>query len=458
MYKVLDTNILLLDAENLINLGKDGSTIVLPETVVDEIDSKKSEKGELGYQVRHFGRLLTKANKVKTIHTNGMVITERSLDNQPIHIVALESYPNFKGVSPSIINDRKIIAVALKYASLYGKKDTQFISNDIMCVIRAESLGLNATDHKEVDKTSFQFTKGLELDDETFRSLHNKPITEVDPTYEPENYNYIFYNLITGQTKLAVIDTNNCIDVLGKTSEQDLRRQDINPLNSGQLFLSHAIQDKNIDLVVSEAAAGTGKTVTAVSNAIKLVRQNSPYNSITYIRASIDDVDNVEAVGFLSGNEEKFAVYLHPLDDALDFIARNRNKGSKLKGDAFEKKISEDIDKIKSDCNIQGMTGLGMRGRTFSNTVAIIDEVQGQSKASLQKMLTRFGKDCKIIIIGSNKQIDNPYVSKYNNGLSVILEESSKGTNEINIHAVELGTIVRSPLAEWSERIFTERK
>ena len=37
-YLVLDTNIILLDATHIITLGKD-YTIVLPETVLDEIES-----------------------------------------------------------------------------------------------------------------------------------------------------------------------------------------------------------------------------------------------------------------------------------------------------------------------------------------------------------------------------------------------------------------------------------
>ena len=42
-YIVLDTNILLLDAHNLVNIARDRGipNVILPETVLDEIDSKK---------------------------------------------------------------------------------------------------------------------------------------------------------------------------------------------------------------------------------------------------------------------------------------------------------------------------------------------------------------------------------------------------------------------------------
>ena len=55
---VLDTNIILNDVENIFVLSKNGENlIVLPETVLDEIDSKKSGLTEISYLAREFGRL-----------------------------------------------------------------------------------------------------------------------------------------------------------------------------------------------------------------------------------------------------------------------------------------------------------------------------------------------------------------------------------------------------------------
>jgi PhoH-like ATPase len=149
-------------------------------------------------------------------------------------------------------------------------------------------------------------------------------------------------------------------------------------------------------------------------------------------------------------------VYLHPVHDTLDFLARSRYRDSKHKGKEYEDFIETAIDEMKIKYNITAMTGLGMRGRTFSNTIAIIDEAQNMSKSSLQKVLTRFGKDCKIIIVGSNRQIDNPYVTKYTNGLSVILEACTKPQEKIQLHAVPLTKVVRSDLAEFAEKVFSK--
>jgi len=74
----------------------------------------------------------------------------------------------------------------------------------------------------------------------------------------------------------------------------------------------------------------------------------------------------------------------------------------------------------------------------------------------MQKMLTRFGKGCKIVVIGSNKQIDNAYLTKYTNGLSVLLDACKSSHPNINLHAVSLPKVVRGPIAEFSEDLFSK--
>jgi len=453
-YLVLDTNIILLDANNLLTLGKD-YTIVLPETVVDEIDSKKtSSDPELRFQVREFGRIMARRvmDAVKTTEDGILSIVPFTVDGVNVEVASLTKYEDIKDVEPSIRNDRKIIAIADAYNKYFG--DTTFMSNDAMCQLRAASFGFPTTDHKLVNKYEHEFAKELTIDPDTFAKLHNIPINEVDPEYTMQNYNYVFKDSLTSQTKLGNI-RNGYIDILGKDTETELRRQDVTPMNSGQLFLSRAIQNPHIDIVVCEALAGSGKTVSAFSNAIRLVKKGE-YGGISYIRASVDDADKAEQLGFRSGNDEKVAPFFHPVDDSLDFIVRSRFKDSKLKGKDYEEFIEEQVDTMKEKYNISATTTLGMRGRTFTNTIAIIDEAQNMSKASLQKVLTRFGKNCKIIIVGSNKQIDNPYITKFTNGLSVILDACTKEQDTIKLHAVPLTKVLRSDIAEFAEKVFAK--
>lgn len=451
-YIVLDTNVILNNAHNIFTFPTN-TTIVIPETVVDELDSKKSVIGEIGFQAREFGRLLARATKLPLERTSALTIAKFELENINIHLTSTSNYPNYSDISPSVINDRKIIEIAKQYQALY--ENVIFYSIDVMCRTRAESEGLSTSDFKEVERTDYEYVKTISLDFDTFSNVHNKPILTVDPEYKPENYSYIFTCSDTTQHKLANIYNGN-VDVLGKVTETELRTQAITPANNEQLFLSRAIQDTTIDVIILEALSGSGKTLVSLSNAMAMINRNNSYESILYIRASINDVPNEEEVGFLPGLEEKFAVYYHPIKDALEHIARKKLSASKLKGEDLEAAVIEEVDKLIAKHRIQCMTGLGMRGRTFTNCIAIIDEVQGQSKASLQKMLTRFGKGCKVIIVGSQRQIDNKFLTKFNNGLSVLLDDCAKESPLIKKFAINLRKVVRSPLSEWAETLFSK--
>lgn len=199
------------------------------------------------------------------------------------------------------------------------------------------------------------------------------------------------------------------------------------------------------------------KTLTAFSNAIQLVKKGQ-FSEIVYIRNSVDDVEKAEENGFRSGNEEKDAPFFGPVEDTLDTIIRNRYKGSKRTGQAFEEFVQEQIEEMIFKYKITTITTLGLRGRTFKKgTIVILDEAQNLSISAFQKTLTRSG-ECKWLILGSNKQIDHPYITKFNNGLSVLLDACTKETGDVKVQAIPLTKILRSAIAEFAENVFTKAK
>lgn len=453
-YLVLDTNILLLDAANLINLGDEETQIVLPSMVLDEVDSKKSGFTEIAFQAREVGRLLTSGHKRKSVQTTDFTYTTITIEKRVVIVVEPTNYPSFADTEPNIIADRKIIYTAQLWHAI--EPDTVFMSNDVMCRLRALAIGLPTRELRQTQQTTFEFIKHLEVSDEQFIALHNKPIIDIDPDHLVENYNYVFTAPSTAQHKLAYID-NGSIQIIGKVTEDELRRQDISPINAEQLFLSRAIQDHTVDIVVCEAKAGSGKSLVALSNAIKLVKSQSPYNSIIYIRNSVDDLgEKDEAVGFLSGNQEKMDVYLHPLQDSLDSIIRSKYSNSKLKGSELEAYLSEQRQKLIDDCRITGMIAIGTRGRTFNDAIIILDEAQNMSKATMVKLLTRVGKNCKVIITGSLKQIDSAYINKYSSGLTTVLSACTQLHEEVKLCAVPLFKVVRGKVTAFAEKIFAK--
>ena len=111
---VLDSNIVLLDANNILTLGKD-AVIVLPEIVLKEVDNKKSGFNELAYQARQMGRILATFEVVGTARIDGAIMTTllNMSEKVTVEVVSLERYDDIDS-NDSGANDQKIIQIAKK--------------------------------------------------------------------------------------------------------------------------------------------------------------------------------------------------------------------------------------------------------------------------------------------------------------------------------------------------------
>ena len=452
---ILDTNIILEDANQLITIGQGGKNlIILPETVIDELDAKKSGFNEINFQAREFGRILSEAEVIKTRKAGSkkdVTVMSLKVKDNFIDIISIKDY-ELQGVDPSVINDRKIIKVA-EFATTFYKMPgaTVLLSNDIMCRTRAVSLNVQAeglTRNKESLKN--EFIKVLHLDEIDSLRMQDSPIENYDNKYEPQNYCYHFI-ADDGHERIGYIVDGliNFID------DEDFHGLAVKPLNLGQRFAVAGMQDDRIDVCVIEALAGSGKTLLALAAGMKMVRQNK-YDKIIYIRNSVESVDKAEEVGFLPGLEEKFKIYNYPLYDTLEFIAQKElRKGND--GTLSQQSIEDKVQSLVQQYNIETMWNGSIRGRTISRAFVIVDEVQNFAKTSLQTVLTRMDKESKVVCIGSNRQIDHPYINKYTNGLSTLIKAAKEENEEINIFGTELNKVVRGKITEWTERIFENK-
>jgi len=156
-----------------------------------------------------------------------------------------------------------------------------------------------------------------------------------------------------------------------------------------------------VQAVFCDSRAGTGKTSLAVlAGAYEI--ENETYDKIIYVRNSVSIRDQ----GFLPGDpDEKELPYMQPFIEALDNVQpalfyewSNENEHTKQK-------------------KVYTMTSTYVRGITFKNAFVIIDEAQNMTLEELQAIYTRCSDSCKIVTIGSTRQIDNTKLKKYN-GLS----------------------------------------
>lgn len=462
-YYSLDTNILLEDATNIFKLSQKGKNlIILSETVLDEIDSKKSGFDEINFQAREFARILEDSKVIESKEKDVYKIIRIEIKDKSktiIDIISKEEYDvKTSNISSNIINDRKILEL-VKFAQSYYKEDIEFLSLDIMARTRAISLDIktNSLKGSENKELIYNFIKDITINFNQIEFLDNQDIKKFDKDYKRYNYSYCFKVKSSDQIILASIE-NGKIRII---DESELRNQLITPLNKEQLFFSNAILSHYYNVLIIEAKAGSGKTLLALSGALKLVRQKY-FQRIIYIRNSIESLDKGEDIGYLPGYEEKFKIYNHPLMDSLDYIIRSEHKKKKSRKN-FENKIELDesevtarIEEMINNYSIETMWVGEMRGRTLSNAFIIIDEAQNMSKKTMQMVLSRVDNSCKVVILGSNKQIDNFYVNKYTNALTTLLQSTQDNTELVNTFAIKLQKVLRGPITEWAEEIFSK--
>jgi len=462
-YYLLDTNILLEDATNIIKLSDEGKNlIILAETVLDEIDSKKSGVEEINFQAREFARLLENSQIIHSKKIDEYKIIKLKIQHQKeiiVDIISKEKYDiNEKNISSNIINDRKILEIAT-FSNEYYEKNIEFISMDIMARIRAISLDIKSSSLLGKDKNvfDFEFIKSIEINFEDLENLDNQDIEKFDKEYKIENFSYCMKVKHSDQVVLANIQ-NRKIKLL---NEEEIRNQVITPLNKEQLFFSNAIISHFYNVLIIEAKAGSGKTLLALSGALKLVKQKY-FQKIIYIRNSIESLDKGEDIGYLPGFEEKFRIYNHPLMDSLEYIIRSEHKKRKNKKPELQYSALEDsevtsrVEQMILNYAIETMWVGEMRGRTLSNSFIIIDEAQNMSNKTMQMVLSRVDDSCKVVILGSNKQIDNFYVNKYTNALTTLLTSTKNENHLVNIFAIKLEKVLRGPITEWAENLFSK--
>jgi phosphate starvation-inducible PhoH-like protein len=158
------------------------------------------------------------------------------------------------------------------------------------------------------------------------------------------------------------------------------------PRNKNQETYLFKLQDDRKNIVFAIGPAGTGKTLLAVQNGIKLY-QEGKVDKIIVTRPAVS-VD--EDLGFLPGTlNEKMAPWTRPIFDVL--------------GEYYQQK---DIAEMLEEGVIEISPLAYMRGRTFKNAYIIADEMQNATQNQMKMLLTRLGENSKMVVTGDLNQAD----------------------------------------------------
>lgn len=451
---VVDTNIILQDIQHLYDISDKGSNIiVIPETVLMELEEKKKLFNELGYHSRAFARLLAKAKTKEVDHKMYFKVVKMVVDTMELHLISKDRYESeMLEHNLSESNDKRIIEIAEIAQHYYKGAKVHFLSIDIYARMFALLKNIKAeTLHDDrADVPEFHFVKQITLDSSYFNALPFAPVVSYDKHYMPENFCYAFVS-DDGNTAHGIIVDKK----VHLVEDADFHGLAVRPANLKQRYLCKALLSNRYDLVVVDAKAGSGKTLISIASAMRLIDQGF-YQKIVYVRNSIESLDKGAQVGFLAGNEEKFRIYNMALYDTLEFIAKKRIK--RYENREKEESIKSKIDHLMQKYTIEMLWPGEARGRTLSDAVVIMDEWQNASDKTTQLILSRLDESCMAIVIGSNRQIDNLYLNRYNNGLTTLLKQTKFSQESIKVFAIELDRAVRGKFAEFSESIFEHKR
>lgn len=200
-------------------------------------------------------------------------------------------------------------------------------------------------------------------------------------------------------------------------------KKPITPQTKGQARYIDLLANSDNAMVFGVGPAGTGKTFLAVAAGVAELTSGIRQRLIVTRPA----VEAGEKLGFLPGTlEEKVDPYMLPIWDSL----------RELMG-------QEQMERRMARGEIEVAPIAFMRGRTLKNAFVIVDEAQNTSIAQMKMVLTRLGRDSRMVVTGDPGQVDLPGVGA--SGLRHALEILS-GVEGINVHTLTAADVVRHGL------------
>jgi len=482
---VPDTNVILHD-HTCIRKFKEHNVIIFT-TVLEELDTFKKGNDAKAFNVRTFHRNLDELRKVKikrqfgsgrnactkevsALYHGGVSLGD-GLGTLEIQVSPKKLHPKIKEMFSDETPDHRILSKVFELQNLYKNKKIILVTKDINLRLKAEALDIQVEDYEndKIPNLDTLYTgKGKLNGDgngikELIQNIYDQKKAEIYnhiySKYVPENIRPNMYFVIKSgpQSALARVDEN-------KENFQKVEKKTvfgITPRNSEQVFAVDALMNQMIMLVSLMGKAGTGKTLLAMAAALQQLLEGK-YDKII-IAAAMVPLSNRD-IGALPGDvNDKVAPYMQGLYDNLEFI-KSQYKGKKIivpvqdvqeettykKRKTQGKCQTEEKDFISvalKDGKIKIQPLASIRGRSFNNTIFIIDEAQNLTPHEVKTIVTRAGENTKVIFCGDVQQIDSPYLDSRSNGLSHLIYRMA-GQKIVAHVTLEKGE--RSELAELS--------
>jgi PhoH-like ATPase len=399
---VLDTNVLLHDPESLFSF--DDNRIILPLSIIEELDQIKRRVDDVGRNAREASRKLDAlrmmghlAEGVK-LPKGGSIKIELN-GNKPCQLL--------DGIDLSNV-DNRILALAYNLTKTEDDR-VILVTKDLNLRIKADVLGILTEDFYS-DKVDYdKLYSGvceLQLDD-----------VKINKFYQDGCIDHKQETIFPNQFCILKAPNNPSASALARFSQNRLQKLifegtcvfGIRPLNKEQKFALDLLLDDNVEVVTLVGRAGTGKTILALAAGLdKVFEDGGRYNRLLITRPIVPLGNDL---GFLPGDkEEKIRPWMQPIYDNLELLCNEHVRPN------------ASVNYLLSSEKIELEPLTYIRGRSIPRQFIICDESQNLSPHVIKTILTRIGKGSKIVFTGDPEQIDHPYLDASSNGLSYLVE------------------------------------
>jgi PhoH-like ATPase len=412
---ILDTSVLLSDPRALLRF--DEHDVVIPVVVVMELEAKRSHP-ELGYFARQALRLLDDLRVENGRLDEPMAVGEAG------GTVRVELNHTDVSILPSGMrladNDTRILAVARNLQS--DGRAVVLVSKDLPMRVKASSVGLPAEEYRAelVVETGYTGMAEMDVAGDDVDRLYDEQVIEIDGAAD-----------LPCHTGLVLLSERG--SALGRvTADKRVRlvRGDreafgIHGRSAEQRVALDLLLDPDIGIVSLGGRAGTGKSALALCAGLEAVLERRQHRKVIVFRPLF--AVGGQELGYLPGTEaEKMSPWGQAVFDTLGAVT-----------------TQEVVEEIVDRGMLEVLPLTHIRGRSLHDAFVIVDEAQSLERNVLLTVLSRVGRDSRVVLTHDVAQRDNLRVGRHDGVVAVV--EKLKG-HPLFAH-VTLTRSERSPIA-----------
>ena len=191
------------------------------------------------------------------------------------------------------------------------------------------------------------------------------------------------------------------LDVVKCNTLVDSIKVDLKPKTENQKLYWKYLRDTNKEIVIASGSPGTGKTYLSLAYALKALKEGV-YENVKILIPTVE-ASSALKLGYLKGDlESKLLPYTISAKSTCEKILKTSGVCD------YCSIIKYLFNCGKIDFEVMSF----IRGRTFDNTLLILEEAENLSSKEMILAITRCGENSKIVISGDSKQSDREYREK----------------------------------------------